>query len=59
MFQVSHVVFWHRYFYKIHQLEVAEEKRKILKQRVEKTNTDPDLVWDEGESWNKIDNVLN
>lgn len=50
LFQVSHVVFWHRYFYKVSQLEAAEEKRKILKQRAEKTTTDPDLVWDEGES---------
>ncbi|KAK8377088.1 hypothetical protein O3P69_013622 [Scylla paramamosain] len=49
--QVSHVVFWHRYFYKVNQLEAAEEKRKILKERADKTSTDPDLVWDEDEDF--------
>ncbi|KAK4310020.1 hypothetical protein Pmani_018397 [Petrolisthes manimaculis] len=50
--QVSHVVFWHRYFYKVHQLEAAEEMRQMLKQRAEKTNTDSeDLVWDEDEEF--------
>lgn len=52
MFQVSHVVFWHRYFYKVHQLEAAEEMRQMLKQRAEKPNTDSDdIVWDEGETF--------
>ncbi|XP_063870379.1 BSD domain-containing protein 1-like isoform X4 [Scylla paramamosain] len=56
--QVSHVVFWHRYFYKVNQLEAAEEKRKILKERADKTSTDPDLVWDEEsneDEWEKVD----
>ncbi|XP_050717413.1 BSD domain-containing protein 1-like isoform X2 [Eriocheir sinensis] len=49
--QVSHVVFWHRYFYKVNQLEAAEEKRKVLKERAEKMSTDTDLVWDEDEDF--------
>ncbi|XP_069997249.1 BSD domain-containing protein 1 isoform X9 [Penaeus vannamei] len=47
--QVSHVVFWHRYFYKVSRLEAAEARRQELKQRAEKTNTESELVWDEAD----------
>lgn len=49
-FKVSHVVFWHRYFYKVSRLEAAEARRQELKQRAEKTNTESELVWDEGKT---------
>ncbi|XP_069997243.1 BSD domain-containing protein 1 isoform X3 [Penaeus vannamei] len=49
--QVSHVVFWHRYFYKVSRLEAAEARRQELKQRAEKTNTESELVWDEDEDF--------
>ncbi|KAK7080856.1 BSD domain-containing protein 1 [Halocaridina rubra] len=49
--QVSHVVFWHRYFYKINQLEAADARRQELKQRAEKSSSDNDLVWDEDEDF--------
>lgn len=54
VFQVSHVVFWHRYFYKVHRLEVAEARRQELKQRADKTANDSELVWDEGEENIKV-----
>ncbi|XP_063598438.1 BSD domain-containing protein 1-like isoform X4 [Penaeus indicus] len=56
--QVSHVVFWHRYFYKVSRLEAAEARRQELKQRAEKTNTESELVWDEEsneDEWEKVD----
>ncbi|XP_066971666.1 BSD domain-containing protein 1-B-like isoform X1 [Macrobrachium rosenbergii] len=49
--QVSHVVFWHRYFYKVKELEKADARRQELKQRVEKKSADPELVWDEDEEF--------
>ncbi|XP_045621147.2 BSD domain-containing protein 1 isoform X4 [Procambarus clarkii] len=45
--QVSHVVFWHRYFYEVQRLEAAEARRQELKQRADKTANDSELVWDE------------
>ncbi|KAG7176977.1 BSD domain-containing protein 1-like, partial [Homarus americanus] len=49
--QVSHVVFWHHYFYKVHRLEAAEARRQELKQRANKTADDSELVWDEDEDF--------
>ncbi|XP_068211543.1 BSD domain-containing protein 1-like isoform X2 [Palaemon carinicauda] len=49
--QVSHVVFWHRYFYKVKQLEKADARRQELKQRADKKSADPELVWDEDEEF--------
>ncbi|XP_070555111.1 BSD domain-containing protein 1-like [Ptychodera flava] len=51
----SHGDFWHRYFYKIHQLEQDEARRNALKERAEitsKTFTEEDLGWgDEDDTW--------
>ncbi|XP_076033428.1 BSD domain-containing protein 1-like isoform X2 [Oratosquilla oratoria] len=50
--QVSHIVFWHRYFYKIQSLENADRRRQELKKRAEETKTaDSDLVWDDDEEF--------
>uniref|UniRef100_A0A2K5SBE6 BSD domain containing 1 n=1 Tax=Cebus imitator TaxID=2715852 RepID=A0A2K5SBE6_CEBIM len=34
---VSHSEFWHRYFYKVHQLEQEQARRDVLKQRAEQS----------------------
>nr|XP_045621146.1 BSD domain-containing protein 1-like isoform X1 [Procambarus clarkii] len=49
--QVSHVVFWHRYFYEVQRLEAAEARRQELKQRADKTANDSEVVWDEDEDF--------
>ncbi|XP_059805113.1 BSD domain-containing protein 1 isoform X4 [Hypanus sabinus] len=46
---VSHLEFWHRYFYKLHQLEQEESRRIVLKQRAEQTSHSEDLRWEEEE----------
>ncbi|GAB6026630.1 BSD domain-containing protein 1 [Chamberlinius hualienensis] len=46
--QVSHGVFWLRYFYRVHQLMQAEEKRFRLKQRAER-NEPEEINWDDEE----------
>ena len=49
LLQVSHNLFWHRYYYKTHKLKIAEEKRQAMKQRMETNNDDDDnTIWDEG-----------
>ncbi|XP_077991329.1 BSD domain-containing protein 1-like isoform X2 [Glandiceps talaboti] len=51
----SHADFWHRYFYKVHQLDQDEARRAALKERAEissKTFTEEDLGWgDEDDTW--------
>ncbi|XP_069942748.1 BSD domain-containing protein 1-like isoform X3 [Cherax quadricarinatus] len=47
--QVSHVVFWHRYFYEVQRLEAAEARRQELKKRADKSASDSELVWDEAD----------
>ncbi|XP_051892505.1 BSD domain-containing protein 1 isoform X2 [Pristis pectinata] len=46
---VSHLEFWHRYFYKLHQLEQEETRRIALKQRAEQTSHSEELRWEEEE----------
>ncbi|XP_069751155.1 BSD domain-containing protein 1 isoform X2 [Narcine bancroftii] len=46
---VSHSEFWHRYFYKLHQLEQEETRRIALKQRAEQTSHSEELRWEEEE----------
>ncbi|ELW48621.1 BSD domain-containing protein 1 [Tupaia chinensis] len=45
---VSHSEFWHRYFYKIHQLEQEQARREALKQRAEQ-NVSEEPGWEEEE----------
>ncbi|GCB75863.1 hypothetical protein scyTo_0019066, partial [Scyliorhinus torazame] len=46
---VSHSEFWHRYFYKLYQLEQEETRRIALKQRAEQTSHSEELRWEEEE----------
>ncbi|XP_078094479.1 BSD domain-containing protein 1 [Mustelus asterias] len=46
---VSHSEFWHRYFYKLYQLEQEESRRIALKQRAEQTAHSEELQWEEEE----------
>ncbi|XP_078423638.1 BSD domain-containing protein 1 isoform X2 [Cetorhinus maximus] len=46
---VSHSEFWHRYFYKLYQLEQEESRRIALKQRAELTSHSEELRWEEEE----------
>uniref|UniRef100_A0A4W3JQL9 BSD domain containing 1 n=1 Tax=Callorhinchus milii TaxID=7868 RepID=A0A4W3JQL9_CALMI len=46
---VSHSEFWHRYFYKLHQLEQEEARRIALKQRAEQISQSEELRWEEEE----------
>lgn len=48
---VPHMVFWHRYFYRIQQLTDAEKRRLDLKERASLTKTDDCLSWDEDEDF--------
>ncbi|XP_048206730.1 BSD domain-containing protein 1 [Perognathus longimembris pacificus] len=45
---VSHSEFWHRYFYKVHQLEQEKARRDALKQRAEQSVTE-EPGWEEEE----------
>ncbi|XP_006895031.1 PREDICTED: BSD domain-containing protein 1 isoform X3 [Elephantulus edwardii] len=45
---VSHSEFWHRYFYKVHQLEQEQARRDALKQRAEQTISE-EAGWEEDE----------
>ncbi|GAB1600183.1 BSD domain-containing protein 1-like isoform X1 [Argonauta hians] len=47
---VSHTEFWHRYFYKIHQLQQDEARKLALMKRAEQTKDDS-FSWDEDEDW--------
>ncbi|XP_059546335.1 BSD domain-containing protein 1 isoform X1 [Myotis daubentonii] len=45
---VSHSEFWHRYFYKVHQLEQEQARRDALKQRAEQSISE-EPRWEEEE----------
>jgi len=47
--EVSHKLFWARYFYKVHLIEKQEMKRQVLKKRAEQTKEeeDQDINWDD------------
>ncbi|XP_075928396.1 BSD domain-containing protein 1 isoform X3 [Petromyzon marinus] len=49
---VSHLEFWHRYFYKVYQLEQDEARRADLMKRADPSSQDKELGWEdeEGES---------
>ncbi|XP_038613988.1 BSD domain-containing protein 1 [Tachyglossus aculeatus] len=46
---VSHSEFWHRYFYRVHQLEQEEARRDALKQRAEQSIHTEEPGWEEEE----------
>ncbi|KAB7494266.1 BSD domain-containing protein 1 [Armadillidium nasatum] len=48
--QLSHIVFWHKYFYEMEQLEKAEEKRQEMKKRAQEADDDDDqIVWEDAD----------
>jgi len=49
--KVPHKEFWKRYFFKVHLLELQEQKRQALKKRAEQTryDSDSDINWDDVE----------
>ncbi|XP_048582521.1 BSD domain-containing protein 1 isoform X2 [Nematostella vectensis] len=52
---VHHSLFWHRYFYRIHQLDEEEKRRAALVERANKMQED-ELGWDdEEEAWDADD----
>ena len=44
---VSHADFWQRYFYKLHQLDEDETRKKLLMQRADDSRAQADMAWDE------------
>jgi hypothetical protein len=48
---VSHKLFWARYFYRVHLIEKQEVKRQVLKKRAEqaKVDTEQEINWDDDE----------
>jgi len=54
---VSHKLFWARYFYKVHLIEKQEVKRQVLKKRAEKTKEedgDAEINWDDDDELDTI-----
>ncbi|CAI9727357.1 Hypothetical predicted protein [Octopus vulgaris] len=47
---VSHTEFWHRYFYKIHQLQQDEARKLALMKRADECKDDA-FSWDDDEDW--------
>ena len=43
--RVSHVDFWRRYFYKLHQIDVDQARKEALMKRADNSRTDS-LSWD-------------
>ncbi|CAN0185795.1 unnamed protein product [Lampetra fluviatilis] len=46
---VSHLEFWHRYFYKVYQLEQDEARRADLMKRADPSSQDKELGWEDEE----------
>ena len=40
--QVSHKLFWKRYFFKVHLIELQEARRNVLKKRAEEATKEAD-----------------
>jgi len=49
--EVTHKLFWARYFLKVHLIEKQEVKRQVLKKRAERTKSESDqeINWDDDE----------
>ena len=43
--QVSHADFWHRYFYKMHQLQMDEKRKAALMKRAD--DVQEQVGWDD------------
>jgi hypothetical protein len=48
-FQVTHKLFWTRYFFKVHLIELQENRRQVLKKRAAEATKDDDeeINWDD------------
>lgn len=44
---VSHIVFWHRYFFKLHQMNQLEERKQALLQRASDEPQQEEIQWDD------------
>ena len=44
--RVSHVDFWRRYFYKLHQIDVDQARKEALMRRAEVSRADDSISWD-------------
>ncbi|XP_013421710.1 BSD domain-containing protein 1 [Lingula anatina] len=51
--EISHADFWRRYFYKLHQLEEDEIRKKDLMKRAETAGDEDDLGWDD--DWEEVE----
>ncbi|XP_013380045.1 BSD domain-containing protein 1 [Lingula anatina] len=51
--EISHADFWRRYFYKLHQLEEDEIRKKDLMKRAESAGDEDDLGWDD--DWEEVE----
>ncbi|XP_076440881.1 uncharacterized protein LOC143280173 [Babylonia areolata] len=45
--QVSHVDFWRRYFYKLHQLDVEQARKEALMKRADSVGAEDSISWDD------------
>ena len=47
-FQVTHKLFWTRYFFKVHLIELQENRRQVLKKRAaEVASKNEEMNWDD------------
>eukprot|EP00094_Tigriopus_californicus_P004567 TCALIF_04399-PA protein Name:"Similar to BSDC1 BSD domain-containing protein 1 (Bos taurus)" AED:0.12 eAED:0.12 QI:742/0.75/0.6/1/1/1/5/0/398 len=52
--KVSHKLFWRRYFFKVHLIELQEAKRQALKKRAEQTQRESES----GINWDDVDDLV-
>ncbi|KAL8603544.1 hypothetical protein ACOMHN_052773 [Nucella lapillus] len=45
--QVSHVDFWRRYFYKLHQMDVEQARKEALMKRADSAGAEDSISWDD------------
>ena len=50
IYQVSHKLFWKRYFFRVHLIELQEARRQALKKRAEQIRIESD----EGINWDDV-----
>ena len=55
--EVSHADFWHRYFYKLYQLDQDEARKAALMKRADVVQEQLDLEWEDGEFSSKTLNI--
>lgn len=53
--EMSHVDFWQRYFYKVHQVQIDQARKEALMMRAEQSRTDDPINWDDDWSGDEED----